>query len=228
LRAAAPAASRYGAGVPKRATLIKAVVAVLGVLPAVRLWIILERMNPHFVKLHDVRTYSLAIAETGAWAFVFMLITLACTPLRRLTGWRWFGELRRTLGLLAFFHVVMHFFAYLVVGQKLHYEYLLLDALGQYSRIPGWLCLILMIPLAVTSTDGMTRILGGKRWKALHRLVYLATALAIAHLYWTEVDRKSDHHLTRNVAVPFAILMAARLVPKRADAKPPTTSTPAG
>jgi len=207
--------SRYGGGVPKRATLIKAVVAVLGVLPAVNLWIVVHRMNPHFARVYDVRSFSLAIAETGTWAFVFILLTLACTPLRRLTGWLWIGELRRTLGLLAFFHVVMHFLAYFVVGQKLHFEYLLPDALTQYSRIPGWLSLLLLIPLAVTSTDGMARRMGGKRWKALHRLVYVATALAIVHLFWSEVDRSTDHHLTRNVAVPFAILMAARLVRKR-------------
>lgn len=187
-------------------------VAVLGVLPVVNLWILLERMNPHFVRYYDFRTFSLAIAETGAWAFIFLLIALSCTPLRRLTGFRWFGELRRTLGLLAFFHVVMHFLAYLVVGQKLHFEYLWPDAMTQYSRIPGWLCFILLIPLALTSTDGMVRRLGGRRWKALHRLVYPAAALAIAHLYWTEIDRSEDHHLTRNVAVPFAILIAARFV----------------
>jgi sulfoxide reductase heme-binding subunit YedZ len=195
--------------------LIKAVVALLGVWPAVRLWIVLDRINPHFARVYDVRTFSIAIAETGAWAFVFILLTLACTPLRRLTGWQWVGELRRTLGLLAFFHVVTHFLAYFVVGQKLHFEYLLPDAFTQYSRLPGWLSLILLIPLAVTSTDGMARRMGGKRWKALHRLVYVATALAIVHLYWTEVDKGRDHHLTRNVAVPFAILMAARLIRKR-------------
>jgi sulfoxide reductase heme-binding subunit YedZ len=200
--------------------LIKAVVAVVGVLPALNLWIAIHRINPHFARVYDVRTFSMAIAATGAWSFVFLLLTLACTPLRRLTGWRWFGEMRRTLGLLAFFHVVTHFLAYFVVGQKLHFEYLVPDALTQYSRIPGWLSLILLIPLAVTSTDGMARRLGGKRWKALHRLVYVATALAIAHLYWCEVDKSIDHHLTRNVAVPFAILMAARLIPRRARPAP--------
>ena len=194
--------------------LVKVGLCGLCAVPAVDLWLVLEHMDRHSIRAYDYRFLSLGVAETGAWAFIFLFIALSCTPVQHLTGFRWPGELRRTLGLVAFFYSLLHFLVYIVIGQKLRWDYAFLDALSQKSRIPGWLALLLLLPLAVTSTDGMIRRLGAKRWKNLHRLVYLATALAILHLAWTEHDNQTyDYHRTKNVLVPFVILMALRFVP---------------
>ncbi len=212
--------------------LVKIALCGLCAVPAVDLWLVLERMDRHFIRAYNYRVLSLGIAETGAWAFIFLFVALSCTPVQRLTGFRWPGELRRTLGLVAFCYSLLHFLVYIVVGQKLRWDYAYLDALSQKSRIPGWIALLLLVPLAITSTDGMIRRVGAKRWKNLHRLVYLATALAILHLAWTEHDNQvSDYHGTKSFLVPFLILMALRFVPLSALRKKlrrliPTRSSP--
>ncbi len=201
---------------PKRALVLKLVKAAFCVwfcAPAVSLLYVLEHMNRHFIVAYDYRVFALAIADTGAWAFIFLFVTLACTPIQRITGWRFPVELRRTLGLFAFFYAVLHLLAYFVIGQKLRLDYTWADALLRKSRLPGWAAVLLLVPLAVTSTDTMIRRVGAKRWKNLHRLVYLAAASAIAHVAWTDVDNHRDFHRTQNVAWPFVILMALRFLP---------------
>jgi methionine sulfoxide reductase heme-binding subunit len=195
---------------------VKAALFVWWLAPAVDLVRVLEQMNRHFIRAYDYRVFSLATAATGAWAFIFLFATLACTPLQRLTGLRWPGELRRMLGLFAFFYSVLHLIVYIVIGQKMRFDYAWADALAQKSRIPGWIALILLVPLAVTSTDAMVRRVGAKHWKNLHRLVYVATAFAIAHLAWTDADNFTDFQRTKKVVIPFVILMALRLVPLNA------------
>ena len=190
----------------------KAAIFALCLVPAINLVVLLERLNPHFIRAYDTKVFSLAIAETGAWAFIFLFATLSCTPIKRLTGLRWAGELRRTLGLAAFSWTFLHLVAYVLIGQKLHWDYVILDAVRVHSRLPGWAALLLLLPLALTSTDGMIRRLGGKRWKRLHRRVYPAIALAILHLAWTDADNSRYDGRINNVLVPFAILMAVRLV----------------
>jgi len=195
---------------------LKIAVVVLSAIPAINLVQSLERINPHYIRAYDYRVFPLAITNTGTWAFVFLFITLACTPLQRLTGYRWIGGLRRTFGLITFFYSMLHFAAYFVVGQKFHTEYLIPDALGRKSRIPGWISLAILTALAATSTDAAVRWMGGKRWKVLHRLVYVAAALAILHVAGTEAEYLNpDWHWTRSVTAPFVILMAARLLPFR-------------
>ncbi len=201
---------------PKRGLvlkLIKAAFCVWFCAPALSLVYVLEHMNRHFIVAYDYRVFALSIADTGGWAFIFLFITLACTPIQRLTGWRFPGELRRTLGLFAFFYSFLHLLAYFVIGQKLNLAYTWSDALLRKSRLLGWAAVLLLVPLAVTSTDGMIRRVGAKRWKNLHRLLYLAVALAIVHVAWTDVDNQRDFHRTRNVAWPFVILMVLRLLP---------------
>ena len=117
------------------------------------------------------------------WAFVFLFLALACTPVQRWTRWAWVVAVRRPLGLAAFGYCVLHFLAYFVVGQKMNVAFVIDDSLRQVSRIPGWLSLLLLTPLALTSTDGMARRLGGKRWKLLHRLAYVAVLCGMIHYY---------------------------------------------
>ncbi len=193
-------------------TLLKIALCVQGFLPAYTLWNALERIHPRFIHDYNYATLSLAVAETGVWAFLFLFCALACTPLSRLTGFRWPNELRRTLGLLAFFWIVLHALVYLVIGQKLNWGYVWLDALARKSRIFGWLSLFLLVPLAVTSTDFMIRALG-KRWKQLHRVVYVAAGLAVLHLAWVDRETNSDYSRTKRALYPFLILLALRFVP---------------
>ncbi len=199
----------------KRAGLLRAAVCILSLLPALDLVRVLRRMNPQWLTAYDYKVFALAIAVTGAWAFIFLFIALAVTPVQRLTGLRWPAELRRTLGLFAFIYVLLHLAVYMVIGQKLHFNYAWDDALLQKSRLPGWFALFLLVPLAVTSMDFMVRRLGGKRWKRLHWLVFPATVLAIVHLAWTQSDNENGFRGTRNAVLAFVVLIGLRFVKVR-------------
>ena len=188
--------------------------------PAIDLIRVLYERNPNFVRDYDFASFMLAVNVSGRWAFVLLFLALACTPVQRWTRSALVVAVRRPLGLAAFGYCVLHFLAYFVVGQKLNVAYTIQDSWHQVSRIPGWLSLLLLLPLAVTSTNGMVRRLGGKRWKRLHRLVYVATALAILHVYLVEADHYGNYNATRNTLVAFVVLMLARLVPARRRTAP--------
>jgi len=161
----------------------------------------------------DYPVFKTGITATGAWAFIFLFLALGCTPVARLTGMRWPLELRRILGLYAFGYAFLHFAFYIVVGQKWRFDYAIDDARLIHSRLPGWASLILLLPLALTSTDGMVRRLGGKNWKRLHWLVFPAAALAIWHQAWTIWDNgTNDYHRAWYTAEAFAGLIAVRLL----------------
>lgn len=121
------------------------------------------------------------IRETGLWGLRFLLITLCVTPLRRLTGWNPIMKIRRMLGLYAFFYSVLHLIAYLIFEAELDIIYVIEDAIRRMYIAVGWIGLLPLIPLAITSTDGMVRRLGGRRWQQLHRLVYVATVASVGH-----------------------------------------------
>ena len=111
------------------------------------------------------------------------------TPLRRLTGWNELVRFRRTIGLLAFTYVCVHFLTYTILDQGLFLqglvlEYLVEDVAKRPYITVGFTAFLLLIPLAVTSTRGWIRRLGGKRWNALHRLIYVAGALGVLHYLW--------------------------------------------
>jgi sulfoxide reductase heme-binding subunit YedZ len=193
-------------------------VCVLSLLPALDLWRVLNQLNPKWLTAYDYRVFTLGIAASGAWAFIFLFLTLAVSPLQRLTGLRWLPNLRRTLGLFAFFYILLHFAFYMIVGQKLRFDYVWQDAFFQRSRIPGWLALFLLVPLALTSFDVAVRWLGGKRWKRLHWLVFPATALAIVHQAWSESDNGTGYTGARRTGLAFAIVIALRLIKVRRTA----------
>lgn len=127
---------------------------------------------------------------TGDWTIWLLLGTLAITPLRRLTGWNDLIRFRRTLGLLAFTYGCLHLLTYVVLDREFLFDpALALASLGEdIAKRPyitvGFTALVLLIPLAVTSTKGWIRRIGGKRWSALHRLVYVAAALGVLHYLW--------------------------------------------
>src|SRR3989304_178034 len=120
---------------------------------------------------------------TGDWTLYFLLITLTITPLRKISGWNELIRYRRMLGLYAFFYACLHFFSYLILDQFFDWQEIWRDVLKRPYITIGTAAFVLMIPLAVTSTNKMTRRLG-KRWKRLHSLIYVIGTLGILHYLW--------------------------------------------
>jgi methionine sulfoxide reductase heme-binding subunit len=145
--------------------------------------------------------------RTGWWALTLLLASLAVTPLRRLTGWNPIIGVRRLLGLWAFAYVVLHFAIYLV-DQELVLAYVAEDVLERPYVTAGFAAFLLLIPLAATSTRGMIRRLGGRRWQRLHRLVYVSAALGVLHFLWLV---KADLREPLLFAAVLGVLLALRL-----------------
>ena len=121
--------------------------------------------------------------ETGQWALRLLLLTLALTPLRIIFSWSTPIRLRRMLGLFTFFYAMLHFSTWLVLDQFFDYEEIIKDIIKRPYITVGFTALLLMTPLAITSTDAMLKRLG-RNWKKLHRLVYLVAILAVIHFLW--------------------------------------------
>jgi len=160
---------------------------------------------------------------TGDWTICFLLITLCVTPLRQITKQYWLIQYRRMLGLFAFFYGTLHLTTYLWFD-KFFVWHDILDDIGKRKFITvGFLGFVLMIPLAITSTKGMIRRLG-KRWTALHRLIYVSAMAGVIHYYWLV---KADHRLPLTYGAIVMLLLAYRVV-KWAGAKPAAGRAPAG
>src|SRR5689334_8965467 len=122
--------------------------------------------------------------ELGLTALIFLVVSLACTPARRLLGWTWPSRIRRQLGLWAFAYAVLHFLVYLVVDQGFAWATIWGDIVERPFITVGFLALVLMVPLALTSTNDSVRKLGFRRWTRLHQLAYVAGVLADVHFIW--------------------------------------------
>jgi sulfoxide reductase heme-binding subunit YedZ len=123
------------------------------------------------------------IHRLGKWGLNFLLITLTVTPVRKLTGMNWLIRFRRMLGLFAFFYLLMHFLVYAGLDQRFDLPVIVEDIIERPYITIGISALLLLVPLAVTSTNAMMRRLGS-RWQKLHRLVYLIATLGVVHFYW--------------------------------------------
>jgi sulfoxide reductase heme-binding subunit YedZ len=143
----------------------------------------------------------------GVWALRFLLIALAVTPMRQFTGWRFPARLRRMLGLFAFFYVTLHLMSYVGLDEFFDWHAIGQDILKRTFITVGMAAFVMLIPLAVTSTDGMIRRLGGRRWRLLHRVVYVVTPLAILH-YWMMI--KAGHREPFLYGLIAALLLAWR------------------
>jgi len=143
----------------------------------------------------------------GNWALRFLLATLAISPLARLGGWRWLVRYRRMLGLFAFTYALAHFATYAVLDQRLAVHSILEDILERPYITIGFTALLLLVPLAITSTRGWMRRLG-RRWQVLHRLVYPIAILGVWHFYW---QVKLDTLEPTIYAIVLAVLLAERL-----------------
>lgn len=144
---------------------------------------------------------------TGIWALRLLALTLLVTPLRRLTGWNVLARYRRMLGLFTFFYATLHLLVYLVIDQGLWVDGIVEDVFERPYITLGMLGWLLLLPLAVTSTAGWVRRLGGRRWQRLHRLVYVVAVAGVLH-YLLSV--KKDLTLPLIYLGVFAVLLAAR------------------
>lgn len=156
--------------------------------------------------------------RTGWWALALLLATLAVTPLRRLTGWNPLIRVRRMLGLFAFAYATIHLLIYFGLDQAFSLAYIGEEIAERPYITVGFTAWLLLLPLAVTSTKGWIRRLG-RRWQALHRLVYPAAALGVLHFYWLV---KADTREPLLFAAILAILLGARVAYRvaRASGRP--------
>jgi methionine sulfoxide reductase heme-binding subunit len=167
--------------------------------------------------------------RTGDWTIWLLLASLAVTPLRRLTGWNWLIRYRRTLGLLAFSYVCLHFLTYLVIDQGFPIQGLTLtyvweDIVKRPYVTVGFTAFMLLIPIAWTSTKGWIRRLG-RRWTTLHQLVYVAAALGVLHYMWLI---KGDRPTAVYHALVLVGLLGARVWKLRATLRSPVAPRAAG
>jgi len=146
--------------------------------------------------------------STGDWILRFLLITLAITPLRALTGWTGLTRFRRMTGLFAFFYSILHFAIYWVSKFGLSWTEMWQDIATHLYVTVGFLGFVLMIPLAITSTKKWITRLGGKRWQKLHRLIYASAICGVLHYWWLV---KLDFTYPLRYAVVLAVLLLFRM-----------------
>jgi len=147
--------------------------------------------------------------STGDWTLIFLLITLAVRPLRKLSGQPWLIRYRRMFGLFAFFYVTLHFLTYIWLDKFFNVHDMLADIAKRKFITVGFTGFVLLIPLALTSTSGWIRRLGGKRWQALHRLIYAAAICGVIHYLWLV---KADIRKPLQYGTVLAVLLGYRLV----------------
>ncbi|MES2365824.1 MAG: protein-methionine-sulfoxide reductase heme-binding subunit MsrQ [Pseudomonadota bacterium] len=147
--------------------------------------------------------------STGTWTLIGLLATLSITPLRKFTGWNWLIRLRRMLGLFAFFYASLHFMTYIWLDQFFDINTIVKDVIKRPFITVGFLAFVLLIPLAVTSTNSMMKRLGGKNWQRLHRLIYVIATLAVVHYWWLV---KKDITQPLIYAVVLALLLGIRVL----------------
>jgi sulfoxide reductase heme-binding subunit YedZ len=151
---------------------------------------------------------AVGLNQLGYLALALLMAALACTPLKILTGWTWPIRVRRMLGLFAFFYASLHLLTYVGIDQQLDWPVLWGDVTQRKFMIVGFLAFLCLAPLAWTSTDASVRRLGFKRWKALHRLAYVAGVLAVVHFTWRV---KSDVRVPMTWAAILGVLFLVRI-----------------
>jgi sulfoxide reductase heme-binding subunit YedZ len=184
------------------------VVWVLGALPAAwlawQLWLAFNHL-PHALGREPVKGLE---HRTGDLVIRFLALTLAVTPLRRVTGWNWLARYRRIFGLLAFAYATAHLATYAVLDLELDLGEVAHEIVKRPYLVVGFTAWLLLVPLAVTSTAGWIRRLGGRRWDRLHSLIFAAVALGIVHYWWSQ---KKDRTGPTEWALVFAALVAWRV-----------------
>jgi len=171
-----------------------------------------------------VNPVNFAILTTGLMALIFLLLTLAVTPLRKITGLNWLISFRRMLGLYAFFYVCAHFLIFFSLDRGFSVSSTLHEIIKRKYLWLGITGLLVMVPLAVTSTNAMIKRLGGKRWRMLHRLAYVAAVAGVIHYY---MQVKADVRQPLVFAAVLAILLGYRLMVYSHRSRPAPVTTAA-
>jgi sulfoxide reductase heme-binding subunit YedZ len=151
--------------------------------------------------------------STGTWTLVFLLITLTVTPLRKLSGWNSVIKLRRMFGLFAFFYACLHFTTYIWLDQFFDLASIYKDVIKRPFITVSFPSFLLLIPLAVTSTNAMVRRLGGKRWQRLHRLVYATAIGGVIHYWWLvkkDITDPAIYAFILTLLLAYRVLVAVR------------------
>ena len=146
---------------------------------------------------------------TGDWTLSLLLVTLSVTPLRKLLGVPALIKFRRMLGLFAFFYACLHFTTYIWLDKFFNFHEMLVDVAKRKFITVGFTAFVLLIPLALTSTKGWIRRLGGKRWQALHRLIYVSAIAGVIHYLWLV---KADIRKPLEYGAVLALLLGYRVV----------------
>jgi len=189
----------------KQLTTVKVVVFALALLPFLRIVVSI------FTDQLGANPIEFITRNTGDWTLYFLCITLAVTPLRRITKWNWLIRLRRMLGLFTFFYATLHFTTFLWFDHFFDVAEMFKDVVKRPFIAVGFAAFVLMIPLAVTSTNAMVKRLGGKRWMWLHRLIYATALLAILHYWWMKAG-KNDLEQPLIFAIIVAVLLGLRVL----------------
>jgi len=146
---------------------------------------------------------------TGIWTLRFLLVTLAVTPLRRITGWHTIIRARRMLGLFAFFYAMLHFVSYVWLDQFFSVNGMIDDFTRRPFIMAGYVSFVVLIPLAITSTKRWILRLGGKQWQRLHRLIYFSAAAGVVHYFW-RVKLDVQHPVIYGIVL--TLLLSLRVV----------------
>lgn len=183
---------------------LKALIFVIALLPLVRLiWF-------GFTDQLGANPVEFMTRSTGTWTLVFLCITLTITPLRKISGWNVLLRLRRMFGLFVFFYALLHFTTYIWLDQWFDLAAVWKDVLKRPFITVGFTAFLLLWPLALTSTNAMVKRLGGKRWQALHRLIYGVAVLGVTHYWWHKAG-KNDLAQPLIYAAVVAVLLGYRL-----------------
>ena len=146
--------------------------------------------------------------STGDWTLILILATLSITPLRKLTRQYWLIGVRRTIGLFAFFYGVLHFTTYIWLDKFFDWHEIIKDVAKRPFITIGFSAFVLLIPLAITSTAGWIRRMGGKNWQRLHKLIYVTAVLGVIHYIWLV---KADKHKPLQYAFVLGVLLLYRV-----------------
>ena len=163
--------------------LSKRIVFVLGLIPLVRLFVL------GFLDQLTANPIEFITRSTGTWTITFLCLTLAMSPLRWITGFSQWVQLRKTLGLFTFFYGFLHFTIWYWLDHDFNFTAMISDVIKRPFITMGFIALLIMSLLAITSNRRVMRLLGGK-WKILHRFIYLIAILAVIHYFWHKEGKR--------------------------------------
>jgi sulfoxide reductase heme-binding subunit YedZ len=179
--------------------LVKRIVFVLGLIPLLRLFIL------GYLGDLTANPIEFITRSTGTWTITFLCMTLAMSPLRWITGFSQWVQLRKTLGLFAFFYGFLHFTIWYWLDHNLNFLAMISDVIKRPFIAMGFIAFVIMSLLAITSNQTAMRLLGGK-WKMLHRFIYLIAILAVIHYFWHKEGKRDFTVVYIYTGIIFSLL----------------------